>query len=131
MTGAVDLVAYRVVQEALTNAHKHGADHRAHVLLDIGGDRVGIVVTNPVPAEAAPAPRGAGHGLLGLRERVASVRGSVTTGPAPGGYRVAATLPLPQQQQPPPQHVPDASHATASRATPSHATPSLGSDGDS
>ncbi|WKK70368.1 histidine kinase [Rathayibacter oskolensis] len=129
VTGAVDLVAYRVVQEALTNAHKHGADHRAHVLLDIGGDRVGIVVTNPVPAEAAPAPRGAGHGLLGLRERVASVRGSVTTGPAPGGYRVAATLPLPQQ--PPPQPVPDASHATASRSTPSHATPSHGSDGDS
>ncbi|MWV60351.1 sensor histidine kinase [Rathayibacter sp. VKM Ac-2754] len=95
VTGAVDLVAYRVVQEALTNAHKHGAEHRAHVLVDVGDDRVEIVVTNPVPAESAPAPRGAGHGLLGLRERVASVRGSVTTGPAPGGYRLAAALPLP------------------------------------
>ncbi|SMH43107.1 Signal transduction histidine kinase [Rathayibacter oskolensis] len=96
VSGAVDLVAYRVVQEALTNAHKHGAEHRAHVLLSVGDDRVDIVVTNPVPAPAEPSapPRGGGHGLLGLRERVASVRGTVTTGPTPGGYRVAASLPL-------------------------------------
>lgn len=95
VSGAVGLVAYRVVQEALTNALKHGAEGRAHVLLETTDQHVELVVTNPVPAEASPAPTGGGHGLLGLRERVASVRGSVETGPAPGGYRLAASLPLP------------------------------------
>lgn len=99
VTGTTALVAYRVVQEALTNAHKHGADHRAHVLITVTEDHASIVVTNPVPTSkdaraAAPDTRSNGHGLLGLRERVASVRGTVTTGPAPGGYRVSVLLPL-------------------------------------
>lgn len=97
LTGATGLVAYRVVQEALTNAHKHGADHRAHVLITVADDQATIVVTNPVPSSTAPRPAdsgGNGHGLLGLRERVASVRGTVTPGLAPGGYRVAVSLPL-------------------------------------
>lgn len=102
VSGAVGLVAYRVVQEALTNALKHGAERRAHVLLETTGEHVDVVVTNPVPAEASPAPRGGGHGLLGLRERVASVRGSVETGPAPGGYRLSASLPLPHPVHSPP-----------------------------
>lgn len=99
LAGAADLVAYRVIQEALTNAHKHGAEHRAHVLLAVDEEKAVIIVTNPVAVSATSSrpserdPRG-GHGLLGLRERVASVRGSVSTGPVPGGYRVAATLPL-------------------------------------
>ncbi|ROS54111.1 sensor histidine kinase [Frigoribacterium sp. PhB24] len=97
VSGAVDLVAYRVVQEGLTNASKHGAEHRAHVLIAIDDHEVSVVVTNPVPAlRAEPDPddvRG-GHGLLGLRERVASVRGVVETGPTPGGFRLAAVLPV-------------------------------------
>ncbi|KQS20866.1 sensor histidine kinase [Frigoribacterium sp. Leaf186] len=105
LTGAADLVAYRVVQEGLTNAGKHGAGDRAHVLVAVTEDEVSVVVTNPVPvARAEPgvasdsdsdfeAVRG-GHGLLGLRERVASVRGVVETGPTPGGFRLAAVLPL-------------------------------------
>ncbi|HYH11329.1 MAG TPA: hypothetical protein VD789_03150, partial [Thermomicrobiales bacterium] len=99
VTGAANLVAYRVIQEGLTNAHKHGAENRAHVLISITPDSATIVVTNPVDA-SLPAQRasgeghGGGHGLLGLRERVASVRGSVATGPTPGGYRLATTLPL-------------------------------------
>ncbi len=94
---AADLVAYRVLQEALTNAHKHGAEHRAHVLVDVGADAARLMVTNPVVARTgAPAtPAGAGHGLLGIRERVASVRGTVDAGPTSGGYRLAVTLPLP------------------------------------
>ncbi|MBD8141723.1 sensor histidine kinase [Frigoribacterium sp. CFBP 13605] len=97
VTGAVDLVAYRVVQEGLTNAGKHGGENRAHVLVAVDEHEVSVVVTNPVPAsrdvtEAADV-RG-GYGLLGLRERVASVRGVVETGPTPGGYRLAAVLPV-------------------------------------
>lgn len=97
-TGAAGLVAYRVLQEALTNAHKHGAEHRAHVLLAEGDGALTIVVTNPVSVDAVAAP-GSRRGLTGLRERVASVRGVVETGPAPGGWRVSARLPFDQGEQ--------------------------------
>ncbi|MDG4773912.1 histidine kinase [Solwaraspora sp. WMMD792] len=102
VSGAVDVVAYRVLQEGLTNAHKHGAEHRAHVLIEVDADRIHVVVTNPVSGRSSddrpevPVP-GSGHGLVGLRERVASVRGVVETGLSPGGYRLAATLPLPKE----------------------------------
>ncbi|MCJ1684114.1 sensor histidine kinase [Rathayibacter sp. VKM Ac-2928] len=121
--GAADLVAYRVVQEALTNAHKHGAEHRAHVLVAVADERVEIVVANPVAAVAGPDPeRGSGHGLLGLRERVASVRGTVVTGATPGGYRVAASLPLPQSAVGPSASLPQAS-PTAPMPSPSMPSP--------
>jgi signal transduction histidine kinase len=97
VTGAAGLVAYRVIQESLTNALKHGAESRAHVLLQVDDEVVRIVVTNPVasPAETSvEAAARSGLGLVGLRERVAAVRGIVETGPNPGGWRVAATLPL-------------------------------------
>lgn len=93
--GAVDLVAYRVAQEGLTNAHKHGAATRAHVLVEIGDDAVTVTVTNPT--HDSPAPDGlvgSGLGLVGLRERVAAVRGSVSAGPVPGGWRLSARMPL-------------------------------------
>lgn len=101
VSGAADLVAYRVIQEALTNALKHGADRRAHVLVEITDQKVAIVVTNrtaPPPRDARPDAEAdgtaVGHGLIGLRERVASVRGVVETSTTAGGYRLAATLPL-------------------------------------
>ncbi len=103
VTGAADLVAYRLIQESLTNAHKHGAEHRADLLLQTTGDTLRIVVTNPVPADGAAhraatdRPVGAGVGLLGMRERVASVRGTVTAGVAPGGWTVTASIPLPKE----------------------------------
>jgi len=94
--GAPSRVAYRVVQEALTNAHKHGAEHRAHVLLTTDADALTVVVTNPVDdAVRDAAALGSRLGLTGLRERVASVRGTVETGPVPGGWRVLAKLPIP------------------------------------
>jgi signal transduction histidine kinase len=98
---AVDRVAYRVIQEALTNAHKHGIEHRAHLLVEIAADAARIVVTNPIDG-AAPAggerrstSDRTGHGLLGIRERVATVRGTVEAGPSAAGYRLFATLPIP------------------------------------
>ena len=97
-------VAYRVVQEALTNAYKHGTDQRAHLLLHAGEPLLDVVVTNPVDgtsddksqADAVGSedvPNGRGFGIAGLREQVASVRGTVETGLGPGGWRVAASLP--------------------------------------
>lgn len=100
VSGAVGLVAYRVVQEALTNAHKHGSEHRAHVLLHVNTDHVVVTVTNPMNADPRPEPHptSSGLGLMGLRERVASVRGTVTAGPAPAGWRVVAKLPLAREE---------------------------------
>ncbi|MHA7276759.1 sensor histidine kinase [Arthrobacter sp. Hz1] len=95
---ATGLVAYRVIQEGLTNAHKHGSEHRAHVLIVVTKADVTIIVTNPVHPDVAPlhddqSPPG-GHGLLGISERVAAVRGTVQAGSTPDGWRVLATLPL-------------------------------------
>lgn len=89
---AVDGVAARVVQEGLTNAMKHGSGASARVLIDVGADAVEVVVTNPIGGGGAgDAP--SGFGLLGLRERVAAVRGTMESGVAPGGFRLAAVLP--------------------------------------
>lgn len=91
----VDIVAYRVVQEGLTNALKHGTARRVHVLLRRDGEVLEVVVTNPldhVPADPELPP--SGFGLVGLRERVDSVGGALEAGPAPGGFRLAARLPL-------------------------------------
>ena len=102
VAGATSLIGYRVIQEGLTNAHKHGAESRAHVLIRADDNVLKIVVTNPVAAAAASTDRtpaaaevsaGSGLGLIGLRERVAAIRGSVEAGPAAGGWRLAATLP--------------------------------------
>ncbi|GAA2184213.1 hypothetical protein GCM10009785_31180 [Brooklawnia cerclae] len=104
--GSAGMVAYRVVQESLTNAHKYGSGHRAHVLVAVLPETLRIVVTNPVdhgaPASvpdgaATPVP-GAGVGLIGIRERVSSVRGTVHAGLVPGGWRVSAELPIPKEE---------------------------------
>ena len=101
--GPTGIVAHRVIQEALTNAHKHGAESRAHVLIRVEDDTLDIVVTNPIlPTEAHSSSKasepdggpGSGLGLVGLRERVAAARGTVETGPTPGGWRVSASLPM-------------------------------------
>jgi signal transduction histidine kinase len=100
LPAVVDMVAYRVIQEALTNANKHGTSQRAHLLLTYDHDFLHIVVTNPVGPTVAADARDelpGGNGLVGMRERVATVRGTVDTGPTPGGYRVSASLPLPSK----------------------------------
>jgi signal transduction histidine kinase len=94
----VDIVAYRVVQEGLTNALKHGTTRRAHVLLRRDGEELEVVVTNPIERVPEATDEGlppSGFGLVGLRERVDAVRGTLDAGLAPGGYRLAARLPLP------------------------------------
>jgi signal transduction histidine kinase len=88
------LTAYRVVQESLTNARKHGgAGVTAAVTLRFHEDEVAVVVTDDGRA-IQKAGDGQGHGLIGMRERVELFGGTVTAGPKPGGgFRVVATLP--------------------------------------
>ena len=90
----VDLTAYRIVQEALTNAHKHAGPAHAHVLLHYGNEAVELEVTN----DGRISPNGddsVGLGLVGMRERVALYDGTFEAGPrAGGGYAVRARLPV-------------------------------------
>jgi signal transduction histidine kinase len=91
------LAAYRIVQESLTNARKHGGPTvTAAVTLRFCEDQLVIKVTDDGRARAVPADGdGLGHGLIGMRERVEVHGGMVTAGPRPGGgWRVTATLPL-------------------------------------
>lgn len=91
----VGLAAYRIVQEALTNVRKHaGPDATVHVRLGVSADAVEVEVLDDGRGAAAPSD-GAGHGLLGMRERVAAHGGTLHAGPAPGGgFAVSARLPL-------------------------------------
>jgi len=96
----LDLAAYRVVQEALTNVIKHSGKSRTIVRLDYREADLVVEVADtgrPIPA-AGPAPSavpGSGRGLLGLRERMALYGGELDAGPAPGGgWLVRARLPV-------------------------------------
>jgi signal transduction histidine kinase len=94
----VDVSAYRIVQEALTNALKHAGPTRARVRVAYEADSVLVEVTDDGAGANAPTngsgPPGSGHGLVGMRERVAIVGGELTAGPRPaGGYTVSARLP--------------------------------------
>ena len=88
----VDLSAYRIVQEALTNVLKHAGPARASVTVRYDDVAVDVVVRDDGRGGAA---NGDGHGLTGIRERVALFGGDVRIGPvAGGGYEVAARLPF-------------------------------------
>jgi signal transduction histidine kinase len=92
----VDLSAYRIVQEALTNVLKHTAQARVRVLLAYADDALSVTVTDDgIPGPLNGTEPGGGHGLIGIRERVAVVGGDVEAGPRPaGGYEVRARLPF-------------------------------------
>src|SRR6266568_5785936 len=95
LPGAVDLAAYRIIQESLTNTIRHAGPATAAVALGYHHDELCIEVTDTGRGQPATAGPGGGHGLAGMRERAAAVGGVVETGPGPaGGYRVAARLPL-------------------------------------
>ncbi|WP_405582448.1 sensor histidine kinase [Streptomyces sp. NBC_01190] len=93
----VEATVYRVVQEALTNVHKHAAGAKAQVRLAYREAEIAVLITNgPSDGTATtPLPSG-GHGLLGMRERVTSHGGGFACGPTPdGGFRVSAMIPAP------------------------------------
>jgi signal transduction histidine kinase len=98
LPAGVDLSAYRIVQEALTNVVKHAGPAQAQVTIGYRDQDVTVEVTDDGRGAAALAGDGrggTGHGLVGMRERVAAFGGDLETGPRPGGgFRVAARLPL-------------------------------------
>ncbi|WP_461059519.1 sensor histidine kinase [Streptomyces pseudoechinosporeus] len=98
LPAAVDLAAYRVIQEALTNVRKHaGTEAKAEVSVVRVGPNVEITVLDNGPGDDAEArlDENGGHGLLGMRERVTALGGSCTAGPRyGGGFRVHAILPV-------------------------------------
>ncbi|MFE7772384.1 sensor histidine kinase [Streptomyces sp. NPDC057445] len=97
LPAAVDLASYRIIQEALTNVQKHaGTAAKAEVSVVRVGRTVEVtVLDNGVPDGAAPAGDGGGHGLIGMRERVMALGGTLSAGPRyGGGFRVQAILPL-------------------------------------
>jgi signal transduction histidine kinase len=119
LPASIDLSAYRIIQEALTNVVKHARTSSCQVLIGFGQDELLIEVadngagvpalagaaaggpgTNLGPGAAAgavwSAPAGAGHGIVGMRERVSLLGGEFTAGPRPGyGFGVCAHIPLP------------------------------------
>lgn len=94
----VDLTAYRIIQEALTNVTKHAGAGSARVGLSWARDRLGVTVSDDGRPSGTPAPaaRAPGHGIIGMRERAVAVGGELSAGRRPGGgFRVATHLPLP------------------------------------
>jgi signal transduction histidine kinase len=95
----IDLSAYRIVQEALTNVIKHGAASAADVTIRYRPDSVTVEVADQgagAPSAKVPAPRAdSGHGIIGMRERVAVFGGEFSAGPGPGGgFLVRACFPI-------------------------------------
>lgn len=91
---AVDLSAYRIVQEAVTNVLKHSGATRVEVMLDYLPDALELVVSDNGRGAASVAGASTGHGLIGMKERVDLFGGELTTGSSPlGGFTVKARLP--------------------------------------
>ena len=93
----VDLAAFRIVQEALTNVTRHAGPTEARITLAYGNSDLTITVEDDGlgPSGAAVPPSGGGRGIRGMRERVAALGGELEAGPRPeGGFRVRARLPL-------------------------------------
>ena len=116
LTSGLEVTAYRVVQEAVTNILKHACSGRAAVLLDYGTRMLRVEITNYVaqPGNSRSVKKGkpneqteprvallppSGHGLIGLRERVALLGGTLAAHPVPGGFHVAAVLPCPEASE--------------------------------
>ncbi|MCA1189655.1 MULTISPECIES: sensor histidine kinase [Saccharopolyspora] len=106
----VEMAAYRIVQEAVTNVLKHAGSGYARVLLDYGSGALRLEVTNhatgpdsfarglaeKVPGLSPVRGGGSGRGLIGLRERVALLGGTFTAHPVSNGFHLAAVLPCPE-----------------------------------
>ncbi len=97
LPAGVDLSAYRIVQEALTNARKHAGPVRARVAVRYAADAIELEISDEGSPDRAPndSSTNGGQGLLGMRERVALYGGELHAGPRPeGGFVVKASLPI-------------------------------------
>jgi signal transduction histidine kinase len=102
LPAGVDLSAYRIVQEALTNVVKHAGPATAQVVVGYRDQEIRVEVTDDgrgAVTSVGDGRVGSGHGLIGMRERVAAFGGDLEVGPRPGGgFRVAARLPFAADQ---------------------------------
>jgi signal transduction histidine kinase len=100
LPAATDLAAFRIIQESLTNAIRHAGPATADVSLSYTGTDLVIKVTDTGRGVIPGVNEGAGHGLIGMRERAVSVGGTLEAGPrASAGYRVWARLPVGKSSQ--------------------------------
>jgi signal transduction histidine kinase len=100
LSPGVDLAAYRIVQEALTNAVKHAGPARAEVVLRYAADEIEIEVRDDGHGPPRPGRANAGHGLVGMTERVALYGGALSAGARNGGgFAVHARLPLKRESR--------------------------------
>ncbi|WP_433206615.1 sensor histidine kinase [Dactylosporangium sp. CS-047395] len=91
----VGLAAYRIVQEALSNARRHAAGAPVAIVIFRDQAELRVFVRNEPTGAPPPADGKGGHGLMGMQERAAAIGGTLRAGPAAdGGYEVVATLPL-------------------------------------
>ncbi|MFJ5222179.1 sensor histidine kinase [Streptomyces sp. NPDC088400] len=105
LSPGVELSAFRIVQEALSNALRHAPGSSVRVAIGYRRDGLTIQVVNTAPTTPAPPSRGDGHGLLGMRERATMLGGELVTGPTPdGGYEVTTSLPTAHLTTPPTEH---------------------------
>ncbi|WP_203904023.1 sensor histidine kinase [Virgisporangium aliadipatigenens] len=98
LPAVVDLAAYRIVQEALTNAHKHGTG-TARLRIAYLAENIHIEISNPVASTGPGA--GIGYGIVGMRERAATAGGTLTTEAAQGRFVLRAALPAPAEVRSP------------------------------
>jgi signal transduction histidine kinase len=92
---ALDLSAYRIVQEALTNSMKHAHGGHAEVVVRYGDASLDLDISDSGGVRNGSHSEGGGHGILGMRERAALFGGAVTAEPTAQGFRVTASLPIP------------------------------------
>ena len=91
----VDLSAYRIVQEALSNAMRHAPGSHVQVHLAYRDDGVALQIRNDAVPPPFPPPAGGGHGIIGMRERTAMLGGTLNAAPTEdGGFQVTALLPV-------------------------------------
>ncbi len=95
LAAPVERTAYRVVQEALTNAHKHAVGAKTLVRVAYRAEEIAVLVENgPPDAQPSAGLPGGGNGLVGMKERVSALGGGFVAGPnAAGGFRVSAVIP--------------------------------------
>jgi signal transduction histidine kinase len=95
LPAGVDLSAYRIVQEALTNTLRHAGATRAEVTVRVDPDVLELRVLDDGRGDGQTGREGSGYGIMGMRERAAMLGGTLEAGPQPGGgFRVEARLPL-------------------------------------
>ncbi|MFA1544100.1 sensor histidine kinase [Actinomadura monticuli] len=93
LNAGVDLSAYRIVQESLSNASRYAPGSRVHVEVKYGPEALSVSVTDDGARSTPEESQGGGHGLVGMRERVTMLGGRLDAGPRDGGWSVTAELP--------------------------------------